>query len=133
MKPLHLISLFISAVLLFGVYSCQKDGYAKSEKETLTLRVYEGENPSGNSVKYYVHLYEGATKWYPLIHVSVGKNDWGLEPGYEYEVSLWKHYLKSSETMGGGHSFEYEFQKVLSKIEVPLLTMDDILWKSIME
>ena len=133
MKPLHLISLFISAVLLFGVYSCQKDGYAKSEKETLTLRVYEGINPLGNSVKYYVHLYEGATKWYPLIHVWDGNNDWGLEPGFEYEVSVWKHYVKGSETMGGSNSFEYEFQKVLSKKEVPLLTMDDILWKSIME
>lgn len=132
MKPLHLISLFISAVLLFGVYSCQKDGYAKSEKETLTLRVYEGINPLGNSVKYYVHLYEGATKWYPLIHVWDGNNDWGLEPGFEYEVSVWKHYVKGSETMGGSNSFEYEFQKVLSKKEVPLLTMDDILWESIM-
>ena len=132
MKPLHLISLFISAVLLFGVYSCQKDGYAKSEKETLTLRVYEGINPLGNSVKYYVHLYEGATKWYPLIHVWDGNNDWGLEPRFEYEVSVWKHYVKGSETMGGSNSFEYEFQKVLSKKEVPLLTMDDILWESIM-
>ena len=56
-----------------------------------------------------------------------------FQPGYEYEVSVWKHYVKGSETMGGGHSFEYEFQKVLSKIEVPLLTMDDILWKSSME
>ena len=98
----------------------------------MTLRVYEGKNPLGNSVKYYVHLYDGATKWYPMIYVWEGKNDWGLEPGYEYEVSVWKHYGKDSETMEDGDSFEYEFQKVLSKKEVPLLTMDDILWESIM-
>lgn len=132
MKTSTIVNLFVSALLLISVSSCLKEGYAKSEKETLTLRVYEGENPSGNSVKYYVHLYEGATKWYPLIRVSVGKNDWGLETGYEYEVSLWKHYLKSSEVMEDGSSFEYEFRKVLSKKEVPLLTKDDILWESIM-
>ena len=134
MKPLTVFRLFVVTALLFWASACQKDKrYEKSEKETLTLRVYEGKNPLGNSVKYYVHLYDGATKWYPMIYVWEGKNDWGLEPGYEYEVSVWKHYVKGSETMGGGHSFEYEFQKVLSKIEVPLLTMDDILWKSIME
>ena len=133
MKPLTIIRLFLVTALLFLACSCQKDKrYEKSEKETLTLRVYEGKNPLGNSVKYYVHLYEGATKWYPLIHVWAGNNDWGLEPGFEYEVSVWKHYVKGSETMGGSNSFEYEFQKVLSKKEVPLLTMDDILWESIM-
>lgn len=133
MKPLTIIRLFLVTALLFLACSCQKDKrYEKSEKETLTLRVYEGKNPLGNSVKYYVHLYEGATKWYPLIHVWDGNNDWGLEPGFEYEVSVWKHYVKGSETMGGSNSFEYEFQKVLSKKEVPLLTMDDILWESIM-
>lgn len=133
MKPLTIIRLFLVTALLFLACSCQKDKrYEKSEKETLTLRVYEGINPLGNSVKYYVHLYEGATKWYPLIHVWDGNNDWGLEPGFEYEVSVWKHYVKGSETMGGSNSFEYEFQKVLSKKEVPLLTMDDILWESIM-
>ena len=134
MKPSTVFRLFFVTALLLFACSCQKDKrYEKSEKETLTLRVYEGKNPLGNSVKYYVHLYDGATKWYPMIYVWEGKNDWGLEPGYEYEVSVWKHYVKGSETMGGGQSFEYEFQKVLSKIEVPLLTMDDILWKSIME
>ena len=134
MKPSTILRLFVATALLLLACSCQKDKrYEKSEKETLTLRVYEGKNPLGNSVKYYVHLYDGATKWYPMIYVWEGKNDWGLEPGYEYEVSVWKHYVKGSETMGGGQSFEYEFQKVLSKIEVPLLTMDDILWKSIME
>lgn len=134
MKPSTVFRLFVFTALLFLACSCQKDKrYERSEKETLTLRVYEGKNPLGNSVKYYVHLYDGATKWYPMIYVWEGKNDWGLEPGYEYEVSVWKHYVKGSETMGGGHSFEYEFQKVLSKIEVPLLTMDDILWASIME
>ncbi len=133
MKPLTIIRLFLVTALLFLACSCQKDKrYEKSEKATLTLRVYEGINPLGNSVKYYVHLYEGATKWYPLIHVWDGNNDWGLEPGFEYEVSVWKHYVKGSETMGGSNSFEYEFQKVLSKKEVPLLTMDDILWESIM-
>ena len=133
MKPLTIIRLFLVTALLFLACSCQKDKrYEKSEKAILTLRVYEGKNPLGNSVKYYVHLYEGATKWYPLIHVWDGNNDWGLEPGFEYEVSVWKHYVKGSETMGGSNSFEYEFQKVLSKKEVPLLTMDDILWESIM-
>ena len=132
MKLSTIVNLFVSALLLIAVSSCQKDGYAKSEKETLNLRVYEGENPYGTPVKYYVHLYEGATQWYPLIRVSAGKNDWGLEPGYEYEVSSWKHSLKSSEVMEDGSSFEYEFRKVLSQKEVPLLTKDDILWESIM-
>ena len=133
MKPSTVFRLFVFTALLFLACSCQKDKrYEKSEKETLTLRVYEGKNPLGNSVKYYVHLYDGATKWYPMIYVWEGKNDWGLEPGYEYEVSVWKHYGKDSETMEDGDSFEYEFQKVLSKKEVPLLTMDDILWESIM-
>lgn len=132
MKTSIIVSLFVSVLLLLSFSSCKKDGYAKTEKETLILRVYEGENSLGNSVKYYVHRYEGATKWYPLIHVSAGKNDWGLDLGYEYEVSVWKHYLNRSEAMGGGSSFEYEFQKVLSKIEVPLLNKDDILWESIM-
>ena len=77
MKPLTIIRLFLVTALLFLACSCQKDKrYEKSEKETLTLRVYEGKNPLGNSVKYYVHLYEGATKWYPTIRVWGGNNDW---------------------------------------------------------
>ena len=132
MKPLTVFRLFVATALFLLACSCQKDKrYEKSEKATLTLRVYEGKNPLGNSVKYYVHLYEGATKWYPMIRVWGGNNDWGLEPGYEYEISVWEHWLKDSELMADGSAVEYEFQKVLSKIEVPLLTMDDILWESI--
>lgn len=126
------INLIIPAILISLICSCQKGNYEKTEKTTITLRVYEGVNPLGNSVKYYVHLYEGAIKWYPLIPVKSGKNEWGLEPGFEYVVSLRLHWLKTSELMEDGDTVEYEYLKVLSKIEVPLLTKDDILWDSIM-
>ena len=126
------ISLVIPAILICFICSCQKGNYEKTEKTTKTLRVYEGENPLGNSVKYYVHLYDGATKWYPLIPVKSGKNEWGLEQGFEYVVSLRIKWLKTSELMEDGDTVEYECLKVLSKKEVPLLTKDDILWDSIM-
>ena len=124
---------FTSLLFLFCVCSCNKwDAYEKTEEATLSLCVYEGDNPLGNPVKYYVQQAEGATKWFPLIFVRED-NDWGLESGYEYKVSVWKHWRKADESSSNRSIVEFEFRKVLSKKEVRLLTMDDILWNSIFQ
>lgn len=121
-----------SLLFLLCISSCNKwDVYEKTEEATLSLSVYEGYNPLGNPVKYYVHQYEGATKWYPLIFVKED-NDWGLMPGYEYEVLVWKHW-KKEEFSANRNIVEYDFRKVLFKKEARFLEIDDILWDSIMQ
>ena len=123
----------VSLLILLCVCSCSKsDSYEKTEEITLTLSVYEGNNPLGNHVKYYVELNEGATKWYPLIHVMDG-NDWGLAPGYEYDVLVLIHRKKVGEILADGSDVEYEFIRVLSTKKTRLLEMNDILWSSIIE
>lgn len=123
----------VSLLILLCVCSCSKsDSYEKTEEITLTLSVYEGNNPLGNHVKYYVELNEGATKWFPLIHVE-GDNDWGLAPGYEYDVLVLMHRKKTGEIVADGSDVEYEFIRVLSTKKTRLLEMNDILWSSIIE
>lgn len=123
----------VSLLIFLCVCSCDKSvTYENTEETTLSLSVYEGNNPRGNYVKYYVELNEGATKWFPLIHVE-GDNDWGLVPGYEYDVLVLMHRKKTGEIVADGSDVEYEFIRVLSTKKTRLLEMNDILWSSIIE
>ena len=129
MKPSFIIRFILTSILLILVCSCQKDSrYERTKNATLTLRVYEGANNYGYPVKVYVHQYDGASQW-SVLYDARGGNDWGLEPGYEYKVSVWEHWLKQPPM--DGSAVEYEFRRVLSKKEVPLLTLDDIYWGSL--
>lgn len=122
MKTTIIFRLFISAILLFSFVSCHKEDprYEKTEEEVFKARVFEEDlYNSGTSHTFYVRKYPKGLYWTPF---DIEK-DWGLEVGYEYEVSAWKHWLK--EPMYG-NAVVFELREILSKKEVEPLTRDDI-------
>ena len=122
MKLSTIVNLFVSTILLLTVSACHKEDprYEKTEEEVFAARVFEGDlYNSGSSHKFYVRKYPKSVNWTPF---DVEK-DWGLEIGYEYEVSTWKHWLKEPQY---GVAIVYELREILSKKEVEPLTREDI-------
>lgn len=124
MRLSTLVDLFVSTILLLTVSACHKEDprYEKTEEVVFAVMVYEGDlYDSGSSHLFYVLKDAKATHWVPFFNY-VG--DWGLEIGYEYKVSVWKHWLK--EPSPYGNAIEYELREILSKKEAEPLTREDI-------
>ena len=122
MKTTIIVRLLFFAILLFSFVSCHKEDprYEKTEEEIFKARVFEGDlYNSGTSHTFYVRRYPKGLYWTPF---DVEK-DWGLEVGYEYEVSAWKHWLK--EPMYG-NAVVFELREIFSKKEVEPLTREDV-------
>lgn len=124
MKQSSITSLLLSAILLMTVCACHKEDprYEKTEEDVFAVRVFEGDlYDIGSIYKFYVRKYPKSIYWVPF-NVDT---DWGLEVGYEYEVSTWKHWLKEPPLYGS--AIVYELREVLSRNEVEPLTKEDIV------
>lgn len=125
MKRIIIVRLVISALLLFSFSSCHKvdPRYAKTEEVIMTVRVYEGYlHNMTNVIRCYCH--QDSSYWIPFYYLPPQTQGWGLEEGFEYKISVWKHWIKDPRI--SENAIEYELHEVYSKKEAPYLTREDI-------